>query len=72
VGETLRPPRHARAYGDLARLRREMGAARVAALSAFREDVERGGYPGPEEARGMEPRELAALRERLPGAAGAG
>ena len=72
TGETPRPPRHARTYGNLARLRREMEAARVAALSAFREDVERGGFPGPEEACGMEPRELAALRERLLGAAEAG
>lgn len=44
-GETETVPRHARRYGDLARLNREIAAERARALRAFRSDVAGAAYP---------------------------
>ncbi len=38
-------PRHARAYGDLERLRRQIADERVSALKSFREDVAAANFP---------------------------
>lgn len=48
-GEGQRVPRHARAYADLAALYEQIEIQRVAALSAFREDVLSGRFPSEEE-----------------------
>ena len=44
-GESPRTPRHARAYGDVASLQQQIRDERVSALSAWRTDVESGGFP---------------------------
>lgn len=58
-------PRHARAYADLAGLRRRIREERVRALKAFREDALGGGFPGKAETVGMDPREMDGFLERL-------
>jgi len=44
-GEAACVPRHARAYGNLAKLAQKMEEERLAALEAFRADVGCGGFP---------------------------
>ncbi len=44
-GETENPPRHAKAYGNLAAILKEAQAERIKALSAFKEDILAGGFP---------------------------
>jgi 3-methyl-2-oxobutanoate hydroxymethyltransferase len=52
-GETERVPRHARRYGDLGRLHRQIDVERRAALSAFRKDIEGARFPGEAETTSM-------------------
>ncbi len=44
-GDTESPPRHARAFGNLRRLRREIARERVRVLKAFRQAAEDGSFP---------------------------
>jgi 3-methyl-2-oxobutanoate hydroxymethyltransferase len=60
-GETERVPRHARRYGDLARLYREIETERLAALAAFRMDVRSGNFPSEAEVAGLSESVLAEL-----------
>ena len=60
-GESPRLPRHARAYGDVAALQRQIAEERVRALSAFRADVLAGNYPDESEVSRIEPDELAGF-----------
>lgn len=60
-GESSRIPRHARAYGDVAGLQRQIAEERVRALSAFKADVESGGFPGEREVSRIPADELAAF-----------
>ena len=64
-GDTENPPRHARAYGDLAALRRRIREERIAALKAFRADAMSGAFPGSEETADIDPGELGEFLERL-------
>lgn len=64
-GEGEAPPRHARAYGDLRRLREQIRRERVACLRAFHDDVKSGGFPGREEVVRMPAGELDIFREKL-------
>jgi 3-methyl-2-oxobutanoate hydroxymethyltransferase len=48
-GEEGRRPRHARAYGNLGALQRQIREERVKALGAFRADVAARGFPAPQE-----------------------
>ncbi|MDJ1017478.1 MAG: 3-methyl-2-oxobutanoate hydroxymethyltransferase [Paracoccaceae bacterium] len=64
-GETPTRPRHARAFGDLAALREQMNAARVAALAAFRESVNDGSFPAAAETVSTDLQELADFLERI-------
>ena len=64
-GDTGNPPRHARAYGDLAALRRRIREERVAALRAFRADAMNGAFPGKEESVDIDAAELERFLERL-------
>ena len=65
VGESERVPRHARAYGDVAALQRQVHDERVRALSAFRSDVFGGGFPSASEIGHTDPTELASFVEGL-------
>ena len=49
IGDTLNPPRHARAFGRLHALREEMKAERIRALSAFKQAIADAEFPGPDE-----------------------
>jgi 3-methyl-2-oxobutanoate hydroxymethyltransferase len=64
-GELEKPPRHAKAYGDLRTLRAEIKAAQLKAVSAFKADVDAGTFPGPGKAARMPEQELVAFREAL-------
>jgi 3-methyl-2-oxobutanoate hydroxymethyltransferase len=64
-GEAARLPRHARAWGDLASLNRQVREERVRALSGFRADVASGGFPSTSETASISPDELDKLRRSL-------
>jgi 3-methyl-2-oxobutanoate hydroxymethyltransferase len=64
-GESARVPRHARAYGDVASLKRRIVEERVRALTAFRADVLSGSFPGDGEVGRIDPLELARFVESL-------
>ena len=64
-GDGDNPPRHARAYADLAGLRRRVREERVRALRAFREDALGGGFPGDAETVDIDPREMEGFLDRL-------
>ena len=70
-GDTENPPRHARAYGDLAALRRRIREERIAALEAFRADAMSGAFPAQEQGADIEARELERFLERLDARGGA-
>ena len=65
VGESQRVPRHARTYGDVASLQRQIAEERVRALSAFRADVLNGAFPSDAEVGLIDPSELARFVESL-------
>ncbi|MDO8391794.1 MAG: 3-methyl-2-oxobutanoate hydroxymethyltransferase [Actinomycetota bacterium] len=64
-GESPRTPRHARVYGDVAALQRQIAEERVRALSAFRADVLSGSFPGEAEVSQIDPAELSGFLEGL-------
>ncbi|CCV15245.1 3-methyl-2-oxobutanoate hydroxymethyltransferase [Mesorhizobium sp. STM 4661] len=64
-GESVRLPRHARAWGNLAALHQAVRDARVEALSGFRKEVAGGSYPGDAEVAGIAEAELEEFRARL-------
>jgi 3-methyl-2-oxobutanoate hydroxymethyltransferase len=64
-GESERVPRHARVYGDVASLQRQIAAERVRALSAFRADVLNGAFPGDAETGRIDADELARFTASL-------
>ena len=64
-GESERKPRHARAYGDVASLKRQIAEERVRALSAFRTDVLNGKFPNENEVGSIDAAELARFVETL-------
>ncbi len=69
-GESERRPRHARAYGDVAALRRRIAEERVRALSAFRADVLSGAFPADGEVGRIDPIELDRFVASLHGDVG--
>lgn len=64
-GESENPPRHARAFGDLGRLHRQMYSERVAALQAFNREVRARKFPTQAEAITMLKGESEKLAEAL-------
>lgn len=64
-GETETRPRHARAFGELHRLRTRIAQERGAALQAYSKAVTEGSYPGPNESIFMSDVELDKLRNAL-------
>jgi len=57
-GESERKPRHARAYGDVAALHKQIAAERVRALTAFRADIASRGFPSESEVGEIDSAEL--------------
>ncbi len=66
-GESDHIPRHARQYGDLARLQQQIRDERVEALRAFRADVAAQAFPGESETIGIDGSELHEFINRLGG-----
>jgi 3-methyl-2-oxobutanoate hydroxymethyltransferase len=64
-GEAARPPRHARAWGDLAKLHAAVREERVKALCGFRAAVASGAFPAASEIGVIADAELAAFRAQL-------
>lgn len=64
-GEHDRSPRHARAFGNLARLHQQIRDERIAALTAFREAADAGDFPGDDETARIDESEFEAFVERL-------
>lgn len=60
-GESPRLPRHARAWGNLARLQDQIRKERVEALTAYRAAVAEGSYPASSETSGMSETELESF-----------
>lgn len=60
-GESGRLPRHARAWGNLARLHDQVRRERIEALSAYRAAISEGDFPGTQETTGMGAAELEAF-----------
>jgi len=67
-GESSKLPRHARAWGDLARLHKAVRDERVSALSGFRAAVASASFPASEQIAGIPSRELEDFGARLGGA----
>ena len=64
-GEQEESPRHARAFGELWKLKRRMHEERVAALAAFRASCADGSFPGDAESASIDADELERFLERL-------
>ena len=58
-------PRHARAFGDLAALEKQMASERRAALAAFRAASHNGSFPGPAENAKISSKELEIFLDAL-------
>lgn len=58
-------PRHAKSYADFASEYARLQQARVSAFSAFREDVDTGGYPAPEHVVGIADSEFGGFLAKL-------
>ena len=69
-GENPDPPRHARAFGNLARLHRQIQEERIAALTAFRQASKEGQFPAAAETVSIDPAELEAFLAKLKAGAG--
>jgi len=65
TGENPDPPRHARAFGDLARLHRQIQEERIAAITAFQEAASSGQFPAIDETVSIETAELESFLEKL-------
>ena len=52
-GDSENPPRHARTFGNLMALRKQLADERIKALIAFRKAIEEGDFPGEEETAGI-------------------
>lgn len=64
-GETDHVPRHARRYGNLARLHDQLDAERRDALAAFRKDVQEGGFPADPELASIPQTEIEEFVARI-------
>lgn len=64
-GESVDPPKHAHAFGDLKPLQDRLHAERVKALKAFHDETRAMAFPYPAQAIKMRPGEEEKLREAL-------
>ena len=64
-GDTENPPRHARAFGNLSRLRQLLRAERVAALKSFRNAAHSGSFPSEAETPSIDEAELESFLNGL-------
>ncbi|SLN70177.1 3-methyl-2-oxobutanoate hydroxymethyltransferase [Falsiruegeria litorea R37] len=64
-GDVENPPRHAKAWGDVRSIRKQLTAERDKSLTGFRTDVQSGAFPDAEHTVGMLPGEQEKLHEAL-------
>jgi 3-methyl-2-oxobutanoate hydroxymethyltransferase len=64
-GEEDDRPRHARAFGNLRRLREEIRTERITALTAFRKAAEQGDFPAASETPSVQEKELEEFIAKL-------
>ncbi|MBT3142138.1 hypothetical protein DS909_13295 [Phaeobacter gallaeciensis] len=64
-GDVENPPRHAKAWGDVATIRKTLEAERDKSLTGFRTDVQSGAFPDADHTVGMLPGEADKLNEAL-------
>ena len=64
-GEGPRVPRHARSYGDVAALRRQIVDERIRALTAFRSDVRAGTFPSGSEIASIDDDEFSRFTAQI-------
>lgn len=64
-GDTLNPPRHARAFGEVGRIRAELRAERARALQGYRAAVMDRSFPDADTTVFMPKDELEKLRDGL-------
>ncbi len=64
-GDVENPPRHAKAWGDVATIRKALAAERDKSLTGFRTDVQSGAFPDAAHTVGMLPGEVEKLSEAL-------
>ena len=64
-GDVENPPRHAKAWGDLLSIRKQLAAERREALTGFRDAVKDGSFPDAAHSVAMPPREHEKLCEAL-------
>ena len=65
ASEEATPPKHAHAFGNLARLHKQLYEERVAALKSFHAEVTAQNFPYPEQCITMHPKEKDKLLEAL-------
>ena len=65
IGDSENPPRHARAYGNVRALRKQIEEERVKALKAFRADAMNGQFPGPAETPKIDQEEFETFLSKL-------
>lgn len=64
-GDTDNPPRHAKAFGDVGTIRKQLSAERAKALAGYRAAVIDGSFPDAASSVFMPPHELNKLKEGL-------
>ena len=57
-GETAKPPRHAKAYGNLLELKNQIETERLKALKAFKKDSISGKFPGKNQSTNMDSKQF--------------
>jgi 3-methyl-2-oxobutanoate hydroxymethyltransferase len=64
-GDNETPPRHARAYGNIAGLKKQIYEERIRSLKAFKEDIFIDNFPSEKETAGLDSHELDKFMENL-------
>jgi len=64
-GDTLNPPRHSKAYGNLLKLKNEIKIERVRALKAFKKDSMAGKFPGKKQSSNLNKKEFESFLDKL-------
>ena len=64
-GDTKNPPRHAKAYGNLLKLRNEIKNERVKALKAFKKESMNGKFPGKNQSSNLEKKQFEEFLDQL-------
>ena len=64
-GDSENPPRHAKAYGNILKLRKQIKLERIKALKAFKKDSMTGKFPGKKQSSNLSKKEFDTFLEQL-------